>query len=232
VYDFTQFDEDQVNGSIRYAAAPHLALGVEGNMASVRYRTGDKADATLGSVGPFFDWNVTPFTRLRVAGGFQGINFNGDTARSIAFLPSASGSLSPTVITGTAPVSDQSSPYFNAQISNRLTKHFEQTLSGGREMSLDITAASLDIYYVRYRALWEISSLVTLNGDLFYDQGRQQGADFPDHFNRIGCGLSTTLNFSRKLSGSLGYHYIRKDSDLPGNSYRQNLVSLWLRYQF
>ncbi len=232
-FDFAQYDEDQFSASIRCAVAPHVAAGLEGSVADARYRTGDKPDGVPVSAGPFIDWNITPYTRLRVAAGYQGIFFDGDTARSIAFLPGTSPSSGPTVVHGgTAHVSDESSPYFNIELSNRLSRHFQQTLSAGHELSLDITAASASLYYIRYNAEWEISSRFTLHGLLFYDNGHQNGADLPEDFDRIGCGLSTSVNLSRKLTASLGYQFIHKNSDIEGNSYYQNFVSLSLRYSF
>ncbi|HEY2341639.1 MAG TPA: hypothetical protein VGH90_01360, partial [Chthoniobacteraceae bacterium] len=89
-----------------------------------------------------------------------------------------------------------------------------------------------ELYYIRYFTTWEVNSIFALHGNVFFDEGRQDGSDLPEHFDRIGCGLATSVRLGPKLTSDLSYQFIHKNSDIDGNSYYQNVVSLTLRYSF
>ncbi len=64
------------------------------------------------------------------------------------------------------------------------------------------------------------------------DRGEEEGARDPETFRRFGLGVSTSFQISRKLSATVGYDFVLKDSNLDHESYRRNLVSLQLTYDF
>ncbi len=226
-FDFEAYSEDQLSTLARVLIQPWLASGLEGSVASTRYKTA-RSDALSTHVGPFLDINVTSFTDLRVAGGSQSIFFNGSGGQS---TPEAA-SPSQAVLDDNGDVRDLNSYYFNVEINNRLTHRIRQTLSFGRETELGITSPSATEFYLRYSTGIQLNDFASINGRFFFERGDTSGSVDNEHFRQIGFELSSAFKVTSHLSAQLSYRYTHRTSDLDLRSYDQNLVSLLLEYHF
>ncbi len=85
-FSFADFSQDLFSLNGRYILGNGVAVGVEGSVGSTRYRTNDKSDAVSTHAGLFVETLLTPYTRLRVAAGYQAIEFDGESRENIEFF--------------------------------------------------------------------------------------------------------------------------------------------------
>ncbi len=228
-FNFEAFSEDQLSFSSRYDLRPDLSVGLEGSASSTRYRTSEKADATSLHAGTFIDFQFSPFTSLRVAGGYQGTFFGKQTGPSVEIV---SGVVGPTLVNDPSPQEDISSYYFNLELKNKLTHHFSHSLSIARESALGVTSAATQGYTFSYQANWTPNALWSVEAGASLNIGDTLGGLDPEHYTQLVFNLSATYQVTSRLSGTLGYRYSHKNSNLDLQSYSQNLVSLAFEYSF
>ncbi len=250
--DFEAYSEDQLSLSAQAVIEPWISAGLEGSVASTRYRTSGRPDALSSNVGPFIDLSLSSFTHLRLAGGWQGIFFqeNGDTpevnsealqlARALQSLspdlqaaliridPALAGLEAP--LTNATP-QDQNTYYFNVELTNNLTTRTRQSLSFGRESQLGITTASENDYFLRYDIGTNLNDFVSVHLSAFFTRGTTFGL-LGEHFTQDGVELSSAFRFNKHFSGALSYRYAHRTSNVDLMSYDQNVVSLSLDYHF
>jgi len=230
-FRFTDYTQEQLSFLLRQTLSDKLAVGLEAGWAATKYKTDDKADGDPYHAGVFIDAQFTDYTRLRLAGGYQGINFNGSSAATLQIDP-ANKTFFAALSNDRIAAQDVNTFYVNAEFVNRLSHFFTQRLSVGKEASLAITAQSVDVIYARYNAAWTLNQLITLNLGLFIEGGRESGALQPEDYTRYGGNVNTSLALGRKLNAELGYNFTRKESNLDNDSYTQNVVYLGLNYTF
>ena len=228
-FNFEAYSEDQVSFSSRHDLRPDLSVGLEGSASSTRYRTTEKADATSLHAGAFVDFQFSPFTSLRVAGGYQGMFFGTQSGPSVEIV---SGVVGPTLVNDPSPQEDVSSYYFNLELKNKLTHHFSHSLSIARESALGVTSAATQGYTLAYEANWTPNALWSVEAGASLNIGDTLGSLDPEHYTQLVFNLSATYQVTSRLSGTLGYRYSRKSSNLELQSYSQNLVSLAFEYSF
>lgn len=243
-FSFADFSQDQLSFSSRYILSNSISTGVEGAFTSTRYRTDEKADATSGHAGLFVETLLTPYTRLRVAGGYQAFDFDGSSTEQIEFSDEDNGrnndffngrqrdARGRDFFDDRNTGGDSGSYYVNLQVTNQLSRYITQALTVGRESQLGITSQRVELWSARYNGTWRVNPLLTLSGNLLFDDGEESGARDPESFTRFGAGISTSFQLSRKLSLSVGYDFTRKDSNLELESYTRNLVFVQATYDF
>jgi hypothetical protein len=224
-FSFANFAQDQLSATARVTLNDALSVGPEVAASSTRYSSGDKSDAFTGHLGLFAESLLTPYTRLRIAGGYQTLEFSGTENTQMVFFRDEFGRAGKFVrVTETQGGGDDTTFYFNLLLTNQLTRFYTHTLSVAKEAQLGITAQSVDLWTVQYTADWQVNSWLLLHGRLFFDDGSESGASRPEKFRRVGASLSTEYQLSPKVHVNLGYDFIRKDSDLELQSYTRNLV--------
>lgn len=89
----------------------------------------------------------------------------------------------------------------------------------------------MDQYYARLTANWQVLRKVTLGTYLGYENGTYlSGA--PQPYDRYGLGVTLGRAITAKLSGTLGYQFYLRQSDIVGQSYTLNLLHLGFNYAF
>jgi hypothetical protein len=169
---------------------------------------------------------LTPYTRLRLAGGYQTLQFDGSSNRNIEFVradnPNAGGFFRPGAEQNGS--GDEETFYLNFVLANQLSRLFQHTLTVSKEAQLGITSQSVDLWSANYLATWTVNSWLTLQARLLFDDGAESGSAREEKFQRWGGSLATDLQISRKVRVTFGYDFIHKDSDLPAQSYTRNLI--------
>jgi hypothetical protein len=89
----------------------------------------------------------------------------------------------------------------------------------------------ITLYYARYQNNWSIGQLVTLQTSVFYENGRERSG-VTERLWRVGAGAGVIVPLSRKLSVSVAYQLLYKDSDQANRDYLQNLATVEFRYFF
>ncbi len=238
-YSYLDRSAESVLASVSYKFAPRAFIGVEGTAAFTSY-THDQLiqqnDSSGGTGGLFLDVMPTAYLRVVARGGYQYSDFDSNGTYTTGQLSNGTD-----VNTLYAPFnggrrigddSELSDFYWSVTLSNRINAYVAQSLSAGRENDFGLTSNYVTVNYVRYNAAWRAASNLTLGGDLFYENDQESGGLFNEHLQRYGGDVTATYQFNLKLSGTLHYYGIVKDSDVNNRDYYQNRVGLDLDYRF
>jgi len=125
--------------------------------------------------------------------------------------------------------SDFTGIYADLGITHRINKYVTYTLSGGRTINFAFYGGTIDLYYARWQASWQVLRKMSLATTFEYEHGSEINIG-AETFDRYGPGISVGRAITRKLSSSLGYQYYWRGSDLPGRNYVVNVVTLSLNY--
>jgi len=170
-------------------------------------------DATQWSVGPFLESQVSQYLRGRVSAGYT------------VYMPSGSTSLGPGV--------EFSGVYAEADLTHRVNQYVNYTLSAGRSISFAFFGGTVDLYYARWQANWNLIRKLTLGTSFEFEHGTQLATvSGAETFDRYGPGFSIGRVLTAKLTGSLAYQFYKRGSNLDGRDYSVNVATLSLQYRF
>ena len=213
-FNFLDRNEEQFFASARRRVSDALGLGIETSASLVNYAQAVNNDATTWTAGAFADATLSDYTKLRVSGGYQNMSFDGNgTSRDR---------------------SDFGGWYANLAAAQRLTQYWSHSLTVGREARIGLAVNFADYVFARYDAVWRMNAMMTWNLDAFVEDARESGgaAVSAEHAFRWGGGASLAWKIANRTTLGLGWHYVKKDSDLPLRSYFQNVATLSLNCQF
>ena len=78
-FDYLDRNAEMLNASISFAATSTTGIGLEGSYVFNRYDQDVLNDSNTYNIGAFVETQLTNYLRLRLAGGYQSIEFDGDT---------------------------------------------------------------------------------------------------------------------------------------------------------
>lgn len=213
-FDFLDRQEEQFFASASLLMTDAVVVGVDGNVGLIKYRTDFNNDGTSWSAGPFVEATLSHYTTLRLSGGYQAMNFDGN---------------------GTSGDSTNFGGWYgNVTMAQRLNQYWSHSVSAGHEARLGLEVNFFEYDYVRYLAQWRINPRLSATVEGFAENANESGtvAQSSENSFRWGGGASLEWRLGNKLSLNLGYHYVKKDSDLPLRSYYQNSGTLVVKYDF
>ena len=227
-FDYLDRNADMVNGSIAFTPNSTMSIGLEGAFVDTYYDQNILNDSQTYSAGAFLETQITSFVKLRVAGGYQNIDFD-----------------------NTGLVNDPhdlKDYYANALLSHRVNSVLTHSLSAGHETQLGINSNYIKLNYVRHTANWNILYHTLLSTELFYENAKDSGGNGPlfvpapgvflfnpfvaEHIHRYGGALTLGYQLTQHVTLGLRYQYTQKDSDQVLRDYSQNRVSLDGTYSF
>ncbi|MEY2490058.1 MAG: hypothetical protein QOC70_2000, partial [Verrucomicrobiota bacterium] len=227
-FDYLDRNAEMFNGSIAFTPSSTISVGLEGAYVDTYYDQNILNDSQTYSAGVFLETQITSFVKLRVAGGYQNINFD-----------------------NTGLVNDPhdlKDYYANALLSHRVNSVLTHSLSAGHETQLGINSNYIKLNYVRHTANWNILYHTLLSTELFYENAKDSGGNGPlfvpppgvflfnpfvaEHIHRYGGALTLGYQLTQHVTLGLRYQYTQKDSDQVLRDYRQNRVSLDGTYSF
>jgi hypothetical protein len=199
--------------SAGYAIRPQTLAGLElgGDLISYTGANITYGNARQWNVGAFYDTPVSDY-----------IHFTGHAGYTV-YSPESSGAITN--------ASTFNGMYAQLDLTHRLNEYVSYTLSGGRMINLAFYGGTVDEYYARLSANWNILHQVTLSTALTYEYGTQL-TGITQTWDRYGFGMSLGRSITSKLSASIGYQFYLRQSDLAGQGYLLNVVSLYLGYRF
>jgi hypothetical protein len=168
-------------------------------------------DATEWNAGPFFQTQVTERVALTAHAGYTVLS------------PEANGALKT--------ATEFSGVYAALAITHHVNRFLDYSLSGGRSLNSGLFAGSFDMYSAVLSANWKIIEKAALSTSFLYQRGSQvvsQGQTFEQYGPQISLGRT----FIKKWPTSLRYQFYARGSNLPGQDYTLNVVSLDLTHQF
>jgi len=239
-FDYLDHNSDIVYGSVAYIVNPTMTVGVEGNAVFSRYDNGNQNgvlnDNEEYSVGGFMEVAVTNNLKVRVAGGYQQMDFDN------GFV------LFPFGPFGLVPFPDHNKLedyYVNGLIGHRINAQLSQTLSAGHENQLGIQSNYITLNYIRHTLTWNLIRNVLLSTEFFYEEGEESGGPLNatlftvltgqqtgETFNRIGGAITLGYQLTPHVTLGLRYQGTSKDSNVFLRDYNQNRISLDGTYSF
>jgi len=211
-FDYLNRNAEELSGTIQVAATGTTGVGLESYAVFNYYNQNVLNDSTDYAIGAFIETQLTTNLKIRVAGGYQAINFDH---------------------TGiVADFSDLSDYYANVLISHRLNNSIRQTLSAGHESQLGVNSNFIVLNYIRHTVSWNIIRNTLLSTEFFYEDADDSGGFIDEHLHRYGGALTIGYQLTPHVTLGLRYQYTQKDSDVALRDYKQNRVSLDGTYSF
>jgi hypothetical protein len=211
-----------ISGSAVYLVTPTISVGPEGNAVFTRYDQSLLNDNTDYSVGGLIETEITNNIKLRLAGGYQKIDFDHNFV---------------TFFFGPFPFTfrdhnDLSDYYANILIAHRLNAVISQSLSAGHENQLGVNSNYIRLNYVRHTVTWNIIRGTLISTEFFYEDAKESGGFVGEHFQRLGGAVTLGYQLTPHVTLGLRYQGTTKDSDVALRDYNQNRVSLDGTYSF
>src|SRR5947199_3491032 len=127
-------------------------------------------DSNAVTAGAFRETQLNNYMRVRVAGGYQMINFDN--------------------IGSVFDSNDVHDYYANILISHRLNAYITQTLSAGHESQLGVNSNFITLNYVRHTVTWHIIRNTLLSTEVLYQAADYSGGTIDEDLNRYGCAIT------------------------------------------
>src|SRR5438552_8417752 len=135
-FDYLNRNAEALVGSLPFTLCNTTGLGLESSFVHTYYDQNVLNDSIPVTVGALLETQLTNYMKIRVAGGYQMINFDN---------------------TGSVFDSNDVHDYYaNILIYYRLNAYITQTLSAGHERHLGVNSNFITLNYVRYVATWNI----------------------------------------------------------------------------
>jgi hypothetical protein len=198
-----------------YTLKPGMVLGAELGGSLINYNT----TTTIQPYSSAIQWNVGGFYDAPVS---EYIHFTAHAGYTV-YSPQSSGAA--------APSGDFRGMYGEIDIRHRLNQYMEYSLSGGRTLSVAFYGGTIDRYFARWQANWQMVRKLTLATSFTYERGTQLSVG-GETYDQYGPGIGLSHPITAKLFSTLGYQVYLRDSNLPGRNYTVNVVSLSVNYAF
>lgn len=211
-FDYLDRNAEELVGSASFAVTNTTSVGLESSFVTTYYNKNVLNDSNTYTVGAFVETQLTNYLRLRVAAGYQMIDFD-DTGLVFDSM-------------------DSNDYYANVLITHRLNAAITQTLAAGHESQLGVNSNFISLNYVRHTVTWNVIRDTLLSTELFYEDADDSGGFFREHLHRYGGALTVGYQLTPHVTLGLRYQFTKKDSNIPLRDYAQNRVSIDATYSF
>ena len=96
--------------------------------------------------------------------------------------------------------------------------------------------AYTELLNASYMVHWSAKPWLNFSLDLNYQVGKQPGTiglfDTTENFDRFGISPGISYQITQKLSSSLNYSHWTRGSNIPGNRYGDDSITLQFEYAF
>lgn len=203
-------DDHTFSSGVNYVANSRLTVGAYSAFTYTTYLQDIQNDGWNFTIGPRLSYQATKFIALEASAGWTTSDYfdNGTIADQSNF----------------------SSFTYQGGIRHTINKRTEQALRGGRSLGLGYGSNFTDTYNLQYSLRWLASQGVSIYSTLAYEHIAVSNAG--ESADRYLFNLGTGFQLSRRWTLGMNYTLSKKDSDLAGNNYLQNRVTLDLTRQF
>jgi hypothetical protein len=217
-FDYLNRNAEELSGSAAYVITPTMRVGLEANGVFNYYSDNVLNDSTTYSVGAFFETEITNNIKLRVAGGYQAIDFDRNFIEfgGVQFLDHK----------------DLSDYYANLLLTHRLNAMISQTVSAGHENQLGVNSNYITLNYVRHTINWNVFRGTLLSTEFFFEDAEESGGIVNESFQRLGGAITAGYQLTPHITLGLRYQHTTKDSDVALRDYNQNRISFDGTYSF
>lgn len=201
-----------------------------GIQSSALFSTGGGASAgkqTLLSLGPFLEFQLTPFTRFLLSGGiqqFESQGFSSDAPRNRFGVRE----------TGTQNGGSTSDIgyYWTVAAHNKLNLWYSHSLTAGHERQPGFDANYVDIDYIRYTGSWQANTKIILEFITGFEHYKEAQGFAPESLDRWHVGLGFSYQLRQNLSTRFRYSHYSRDSNIAFRDYQQNVTTIGFAYDF
>lgn len=211
-FDYLNRNAEALVGSLAFTLNNTTGVGLESTFVHTYYDQNVLNDSNAVTAGAFLETQLTNYMKVRVAGGYQMINF--DNTGSVFDSK------------------DVNDYYANILVSHRLNAYITQTLAAGHESQLGVNSNFITLNYVRYTATWNIIRNTLLSTEAFYEDADDSGGFIDEHLHRYGGAITIGYQLTPHVTLGLRYQFTEKDSDVPFRGYTQNRISFDGTYSF
>lgn len=216
--------EDLVSGSAGLWLNPVMLAGVQIGAGLIQYDTAELNGGVQYNAGVFYKWQVSQFITLSTTLGYY--IYQMDPFNQVTLVSTSPPTLKTNRVSRTTDAF-----YGSVIITHRVNEQLSYHVEGGRQMQTGLFSDTLDLYYARLHADWNLVRKTPIATWVSYENGTETGGAGED-LERYGVGVSVSRAITQKLSSSLSYqHWLRYSSVSAGN-YSQNQVLLTLNYRF
>lgn len=217
-FDYLDRNADILFGSIDFLLTPTIGMGPEATAVFTNYDQHVLNDNDDYSVGGFIESQITNNLKVRVAGGWQWIDFDNGPVNFFGFL---------------FPDDKRASDFYaNILIGHRINAMIRQTLAAGHETQLGVNSNYITLNYVRHTLTLNLIRGTILSTEFFFEDAEESGGIINEQFDRWGGAIALGYQLTPHVTLGLRYQYTTKDSDVPLRDYDQNRVSLDGTYSF
>lgn len=209
----------QQDGSseVVYASAgayvqPELQLGVQTGAGWIQYVQNQ-------GLPNAFQWNAGGYGTYLLS---QYLSFRGSAGYTV-YAPE------PSATAGTLP--STSGVYADLALKHRINEFLTYQIAAGRAVTVSFYGAPYENYFANLGMDWHLLHEITLSTPFSYLHGTYLDSTQAP-FDQFQAGLTLGRTLTEKLSGSLGYQYVRRYSSEDSGNYTVNTISLIFRYQF
>jgi len=211
-FEYLDRAEEQVYASVSFDVSSAHRVGVDLHGSFVNYDQDFNNDGTTYGAGVFWEVTLSNYIKMRIAGGYQGMSFDGGGANGDS--------------------GDYNGYYANFMISQRLNAYWTHALTAGHEARLGLSVNYDEFDYARYNATWAFSSKFSLGMNAFVENSNESTGFASESSFRLGGGFSFGYQINRRTALTFAYQYVNKDSDEEFRSYYQNRAVIGISYDF
>lgn len=197
---------------------PEITAGVEGGVGLISYSQGQSTATQPDAM----QWNAGTFCKAQISEYISGQLDAGYTVYT------------PSTTSASTTMSSSGSLYFQLSVSHQVNRFLNYSLSAGRTTESSY-GQPVDQYFVRLQPSWNIFKDYSLSTPIFWQKGSElntQGGAAATDYDQYGAGINISHAITQKLTGSLGYQFVRESSSQSSQNYTVNIVSLNFSYQF
>jgi predicted porin len=203
---------EQVFARVGYALAPGTQVGLEASGSITRYDQPERSDFSSLSVGPYVEWSLTEDLRLRLRGGYVRYDFEANPTRPDL---------------GTV-----DSYYLGFTAEHRLTPFVSHRLGAAREVQVGIRSDYEEQFRVDYSVRWTVTDPASVSLGVWYRHSTEPGLAAEAGYHQAGASLGAQYRLTSRFTATAGYRFTRRESNVGGRDYTQNIVSLGAVYRF
>jgi hypothetical protein len=204
----------------------------------IDFESSSRGDGSNFMVGPFLEWQLSPYTNLYFEAGYQHMEFDGDGLSANRLLDEMLDEAGfndeqreDFLRDGVDDDSGNDSYYVRFEVNNEPSEIFRHRLSGSKTTEIGFYSNTYDLYHVEYSADWQVVRDTSIVPTVFYDYYETSGS-LDETAHRVGAAIGVRHHLTNSITVGLDYRFLYKDSNVPKADYYQNLGFLSIYYKF
>jgi hypothetical protein len=207
---------ENIYAKIGAIPAPQVTIGLEGGGSQINFsdQQAIEPNAYQWNAGAFCQGQISQYLTAELDAGYT------------AYVPENT--------VGFTGLNTAANLYFQLSVTHRINQRINYTLSAGRSTSTAYYGQPYDYYFVNWQPNWKFLKNYELSTPFWWQKGTElyalggQGINYEQY----GVGIDLSRTITKKLTGQIGYQFIREGSGQQGLDYLVNILSLNLSYQF